>query len=273
MPERQIGTATIHYEEGGSGDPPLVLVHGFPLDGRVFERQLEGLARATRVIVPDLPGFGRSTAETGAAGDFTIATLADGLRSFLQQVDALPCVLGGLSMGGYVALAFARKYAADLRGLVLIDTRAEADAPEARANRDRMIEIARSRGAQAIAEQMLPKMLAEATAHARPNIVARLRQVMESQPVETICRALAAMRDREDHAAALASIAVPTLIVVGQYDAITPPALAEQMHAALPVSWLTTIDNSGHMAPMEQPELLNRAISRFIDEIKRSQKR
>lgn len=264
MPQIQVGASTIHYEQRGAGDPPVVLVHGFPLDGRVFDDQLRSLSGTHRVIVPDLPGFGRSS----AAGDFTIASLADDLRAFLAQIEAVPCVLAGLSMGGYIALEFARRHPSDLRGLMLIDTRAESDSPETRANRDRMIDIARSRGVRAIAEQMLPKMLAEATAHATPAVVQRLRQIMESQPVDTICRALAAMRDRDDLTDALTTIDLPTLIIVGEYDVITPPALAERMHAALNRSWLATIEGSGHMPSIEQPEQVTRAIARLLEELK-----
>jgi pimeloyl-ACP methyl ester carboxylesterase len=242
------------------------MVHGFPLDGRVYNEQIKGLSAHARVIVPDLPGFGKSKADR----DFTIGSLADELQGFLAEVGALPCVLAGLSMGGYVALAFARKYLADLRGLVLIDTRSEADTDEGRANRDRLIASAKQDGIKAVVNAMFPKMIAESTAHARPEVAKKLRDIMDSQPVETVIRALTAMRDRDDATPWLAGIDVPALILVGAHDAITPPAAAEKMHAALPKSWLVTIENSGHMTPMEQPERVTELIGKFVDEIKRT---
>lgn len=263
MPTATVDGATIFYREQGAGTP-LVLVHGFPLDGRIFQAQLERLSDRCRVIVPDLPGFGQSTL---LAGGYTMQSLAGTLRAFLSKIDALPCVLGGLSMGGYVALPFARSYPNDLKGLMLIDTRSPADTAEARENRDRMAEVARARGSPAVAEMMFPKMLAESTVHESPPVATTLRQIMESQGVEGIRAALGAIRDRDDFTPLLPEIRTPTLILVGEFDAITPPAAAEQMHAGLPASWLTVIPDSGHISTMEQPAAVNRAMAAFLQEL------
>lgn len=263
MPDAIVNGGKISYQERGAG-LPIVLIHGFPLDGRVFDDQLAGLSDSFRVIVPDLPGFGRSA----PAQAFTMRGLAADLRAFLKQIGALPCVLGGLSMGGYVVLPMAEMFPADLKGLILLDTRAEADTDEARQNRDRMAAAARERGAAAVVEMMFGKMLAQSTAHQRPHVAQKLRQVMSEQPVDAIVYALAAMRDREDFRPRLGSIQTPTLIVVGEYDAITPPANAETMRSGLPRGWLITIPDSGHMPVMEQPESVNEAIRRFIRELR-----
>jgi pimeloyl-ACP methyl ester carboxylesterase len=248
---------TISYDERGSGTP-LVLLHGFPLDKRVFQGQLDDLSSDFRVIVPDLTSFGQSTCDQ----PFSIQSLAHDIRKLLAQIDALPCVLGGLSMGGYVSLAFAKEHPLDLKGLILIDTRAEGDTPEGRQKRNQMIELVRKNGSKSVADQMFPNMISPE--HARDtNLAGELRAIMESCPPRTIECACAAMRDREDYTSFLPSIAVPTLILVGEKDVITPPKLAEQMHHAIPRSKLIAIPEAGHMTPMEKPEEVTRAIRQF----------
>ena len=260
MPTQTANGVTFHYTEKGSGRPPLVLVHGFPLDSRMWESQVNSLSDRWRVIAPDLRGFGQSKAESA----FTLESLADDIHVFLEQLVAKPCVLAGLSMGGYVALAYAKKYAKDLRGLILVDTKAEADTPQAKEARAKMIELARTQGAAAVAEQMLPKMLAPGTQQSRPEVVRSLRRLMEECNPQTIEYALLAMRDRPDRSGELASIEVPTLVIVGDADAITPPEGAEKMAKSIPGAKLEIIRGAGHMAPMEQPEQVNRAMERFI---------
>jgi 3-oxoadipate enol-lactonase len=261
MPKRTINGAALYYEEAGAG-APIVLLHGFPLDSRIWIEQRSALSDRYRAVTPDLRGFGPSA----DASSFTIESLADDVHALLKALNVLPCILGGLSMGGYVALAYVKKYATDLRGLMLIDTRAEGDSPEGRQGRDKMIQLARDEGSRAVADQMMPKMLAPDEANSRPAVAKQLRAIMESCPALTIEHALAAMRDRDDYTAFLASIAVPTLILVGDQDAITPPAVAEKMHRHIPRSVLEIIKGSGHMSPMEQPQQVTVAMQRFIAE-------
>lgn len=268
MPGHHVNGTTLWVAERGSTSeknlPTLVLVHGFPLDSRMWAAQLQALSDHARVIAPDLRGFGQSKSE----GPFTIESLADDLHALLAEMNALPCVLAGLSMGGYVALAFAKKYAADLRGLILVDTKAEADTAEQKQGRQKMIDTARSpAGAAAVAEQMLPKMLAKDAATRRPGQAQELRRIMEGCPPKTIENALAAMRDRPDRSGELASIRVPTLILVGDGDQITPPAVAETMAKAIPGAQLAVVHGAGHMAPLEQPEQVNRAIRQFLERL------
>ena len=262
MAERSINGTTLYYEERGSG-LPVVLMHGFPLDHRIWSAQLDELSGQYRVIVPDLRGFGRSKSNT----PFTMKSLAEDICALLRAINAIPCVLGGLSMGGYVALAFAKEYQNDLRGLMLIDTRAEADTAEGKAGRQKMIDLARTGGSKAVADQMMPKMLAQSTPTDQPAVAQQLRQIMEACPPLTIEHALAAMRDREDYTAFLPSIAGPTLIIVGQEDAITPPKMAEAMNQQIPRSKLVVIPGSGHMSPMEKPQDVTRAMQDFLRQV------
>jgi len=263
MPEVNINGQTISYTERGRG-LPLVLVHGFPLDNRIWESQVANLSDKYRVIAPDLPGFGKSQPPR----PFTMESLADALHAFLTQIKALPCALAGLSMGGYMSFAYERKYPIDLKALILVDTKAEADTPDGKAGRNKMIETVRTSGSPAIAAAMLPKMLSPQTLQSRPQLVQQVKSIMESCPPQTIEYALAAMRDRNDYRDCCPSVALPTLILVGDADVITPPAVAESMHKDIPHSKLVIIKGAGHLSPMEQPEQVNQAIRQFLATIK-----
>lgn len=247
-----------HAEQGRG--LAVVLLHGFPLDHRMYRPQIDALSRSHRVIAPDLTGFGRTTSDQ----PFTMDSLAKDVHALLERVGALPCVLGGFSMGGYVALSFAKRYPGDLKGLMLIDTRAEGDSAEGKAGRMKMIDLVKSAGPKAVADQMIPKMYTPATLADRPELVAQTRQMMEACPPLTIEHALLAMRDREDHSHNLPSIAAPTLIVVGEHDAITTPAMAQTMAAGVRGATLKIIPNAAHLSPLEQPQIVNAAIASFL---------
>jgi pimeloyl-ACP methyl ester carboxylesterase len=264
---QRVNGTTLSYEERGEAGrgPCVVLLHGFPLDSTMWKAQAPALAEAGhRVVAPDLRGFGKSASDA----PFTLESLADDVHTLLASVNALPCVLAGLSMGGYVALAYVKKYAADLRGLVLVDTKAEADTAEGKAGRQKMIDLVRKDGAKAVADQMMPKMLAKDSA-ARPHLGQSLRSIMEACPPKTIEHALAAMRDRPDRSGELSSIKVPTLVIVGDSDAITPPDVAKSMAEKVPGAQLVTIRGAGHMSPMERPEQVNRAMKAFLQTLPR----
>lgn len=263
MPTVSINGVTHSYDDRGKG-PPLVLIHGFPLDRRMWAHQVHELSAKYRVIAPDLRGFG----ESADASAFTIESLADDLHSLLIKLNVLPCTVGGLSMGGYIALAFARKFPADLKALLLIDTRADADSPAAREGRQKTIALAREKGASAVADQMLPKMLAPNAVEGRPEVAQSVHRMMSACPAATVANASIALRDRPDATPGLSAIAVPTLIVVGDGDLITPPAVAEGMQRAIKGSTLVEIRGAGHMSPMEQPAQVNRAIRTFLGKLK-----
>jgi pimeloyl-ACP methyl ester carboxylesterase len=257
---RTISGAMLSYEESGPREGrAVVLVHGFPLDSRIFAKQAAALCDACRVIGPDLRGFGKSRSDDS----FTVASLADDLHALLSDIGGLPCTLGGLSMGGYVALAFAKKYPRDLRALLLIDTRSEGDTPDGKAGRDKMIDQLRSGGPKAVADAMLPKMLSE-EGQKNATLVRELREIMESQPPRTIEHALVALRDRADYTADLPSITAPTLIIVGEKDAITPPAMSEKLNKAIPKSNMVVIPGAGHVSSMEKPAEVTAAIRGFV---------
>jgi pimeloyl-ACP methyl ester carboxylesterase len=251
--------AAMHYVDRGKG-PAVVLLHGFPLDHRMWEAQIESLSARHRVIAPDFCGFGQSP----PAGSFTIKSMAEDVAELIESLGAGPVTLAGLSMGGYVAIVFAMKYARLLGGLILLDTKAEGDTPETRAGRGKMIQLAREKGSAAVGEAMLPRLIPAEAMQSRPALVKQLRGMMEGTPAVTVENALAAMRDRTDQTSMLGSISVPTLVVTGEWDVITPPETCAAMAKAIPGAEFWVVKGSGHMTAMEQPEQVSGVMERFL---------
>jgi 3-oxoadipate enol-lactonase len=255
----------VESEEAGQGRP-VVLLHAFPLAGAMWRPQKEALQADCRVLVPDLRGFGGTGPFTGTP---SVDLMADDVAALLDTLGIWePVVLGGLSMGGYVALAFVRRHPARLRGLILADTRPEADGREARANRDQMIRVAQHQPARAVIDQLLPKLVSGETQQRRPGVVEEVRQLASAQQGAGIVAALQAMRDRPDSTPWLAGINVPTLVVVGAEDALTPPAGARAMAAAIPDARLAIIEGAGHLASLEQPEAFTGAVRSFLQKLR-----
>ena len=223
--------------------------------------QFDGLADVARVIAPVAPGFGGSPLDPGG---WTVDGYADQLAGWLTDAGLGRVVLGGLSMGGYVALAFARRHPDRLRGLILADTKAEPDDDAGKSNRDKMMALAREKGAAAIMEALLPKLVADQTRRERPDVVAELKRIGLGQSVEAIVAALSALRDRPDATAGLKDVRVPTLVVVGAADEITPPDAARRMTAAIPGALQIDILAAGHMSNQEAPTEFNAAVRSFL---------
>jgi pimeloyl-ACP methyl ester carboxylesterase len=255
---------TLAYEATGSGRP-LLLLHGYPLSRRIWQPQFDGLLDAAWMVAPDLRGHGETEASGGA---YSMDLLAQDAAALLDELGITqPVVVGGLSMGGYVALAFWRLFPQRVAGLILAATRAGADTPEARANRDKAILTARDKGAAAIAEAMLPKMLAPSTYEADPGLVQRVRAIMEGTSVAGITGALQGLRDRRDSTPLLAGLDRPVLVIHGQDDLLIPPSEAEATHSRLPRSRLELIPGAGHLLNMEQPASFNAAVRIFLQSL------
>jgi pimeloyl-ACP methyl ester carboxylesterase len=254
----------IEFDDVGSG-LPVVLLHAFPLDRALWKPQLEELPDQCRVIAPDFRGFGGTSA---SLANLSVDRFADDVA---QLLDALkvpgPVVLAGLSMGGYAALAFARRHPDRLRGLVLADTRAEADTPESRESRDKMIAFAKTHSPLEVVDQMLPRLLGGETQTHHPEIGAAIRTIAARQSNAGIVAALHVLRDRPDATGGLAAIRVPTLVVVGAEDVLTPPAVAEAMAAAIPGSRFAKIAAAGHLSNFEQPEMFNAVLGAFLSSL------
>lgn len=246
----------ISYEEAGSG-PPLVLLHAFPQTRAMWKRQLEALSSDFRVLCPDLPGFG----ESRSSSTCSVESMADDIAAWLKYLRIEKAIIGGVSMGGYVALALARRHPQVLAGLLLASTRADADSEEAHANREKMIAFARQNEARAVLEKMAPRLFASSSP---PELVREAALIAEPIPRETIVATLQALRDRPDARPALASIEAPTLVLVGEQDQVSPPDAAREMEHAIPNSHLQVLASAGHFAHLEAPEAWSQAVREFF---------
>jgi pimeloyl-ACP methyl ester carboxylesterase len=256
----RIGGAELEYDVQGSG-PAIVFLHAFPLGLYMWDAQAAALRATHQVIRFDARGFGGSP-----PGDslLTMERIADDAEGLLDHLEVGQAVLAGCSMGGYAAFAFARRHADRLKGLVLQDTRAGADGEEARRNRATLAEKVRKEGALAAADAFLPKLLGATTHAQRPEIVTRLRERILATSPAGIANALLGLAARADSGTTLREIRVPTLVVCGAEDTITPPAESERMNAEIAGSRLEVIPRAGHLANLEAPEECNRVLLDFL---------
>jgi YbgC/YbaW family acyl-CoA thioester hydrolase len=255
-----VNGVSLAVQQAGVG-PAILFIHGYPMDRSVWQHQVDHL-EGYRRIAPDLRGMGRSDAPDLG---YSMATYAEDLFALLDALGIEHCVLCGLSMGGYVAFEMLRRRRARVRGLILVDTRAEADTPEARRGREIAAATAREGGAAAIAEAMLPRLLAPGAFTESPELVERLRRQMSATAVAGIVGALAAMRDRPDSMPLLSGLAgLPTLVLVGESDTITTPAAAQALAESIPGARLGLIPRAGHLPPFENPAATTAAIAEFL---------
>jgi 3-oxoadipate enol-lactonase len=248
----------LYFADEGRGDP-IVLLHAFPLDGAMWDAERAELSQSRRVIVPDLRGFGRS-------GHLTLASSlddhADDVAHLLDDLGIERATVAGLSMGGYVSFALARRHPQRLARLILADTRAAPDSDEGRRARDEHISLVARDGVPTLVERLLPKLLSP---NASPEVVARVRALGGRQTKEGIMSALGAMRDRPDSTPLLAGIAVPSLVIVGEADSISPPSEARSIATALGRGELAVLPGAGHLANFEAPAAFMAAMRNWMD--------
>ena len=248
------------YDDEGRGTP-FVLLHGFPFGRSMWGEQARDLGATCLVVAPDLRGQGATT--LGDAGA-TMWEMAEDVAALLDHLNLRSVVLGGLSMGGYVAFEFVRRFPERVRALVLADTRPQADTDEARCTREETAQRFLKEGARPVVETMLPKLLSARTRESRPEVVERVRALMLGTSPEGAAAALRGMAVRRDQSDLLSLIDVPTLIVVGDEDSVTPPADAEAMGAKIKGSRLVIIEGAGHLSNVERPAEFNRALGEFL---------
>ena len=256
-----IGDRRVAYDVHGRG-VPLLLMHAFPLNRTMYHEQAQGLSDAARVITFDAPGVGNS--EPGAV---SMDALADLAARLLDNLGFDKAVVGGVSMGGYAALAFQRRHPDRLLGLLLASTRAVPDSDSGRQARRESAEKARREGSAAIAEAMLPKLLTSTTHRRNRRLVERVRAMIESTPPETIVALLEALAERPDSTPLLANIRVPTLVIAAEEDVITPPAETRDWAALIPDAHLVEAPGAGHLVNLEAPELFNRATVQLLHQL------
>lgn len=250
----------------------LVLLHAFPLNARMWEPQLVLAENGWRIIAPHFRAMDDPAAAASESANSPQAWPTPGVDDYAGDVidllDSLKiedAVFVGLSMGGYVSFSLFRLAARYVRGLVLADTRATADTPEAVEGRKRLLGVLRDRGSAAVADEMIPKLLGATTQRERPAVVAAVRKLALSNSASAIAGAINVLMTRPDSTETLASIHCPTLIIVGDEDTVTPPAMSRDMLRAIGGSELTVLPRVGHLAAIETPELFNAALARFLE--------
>lgn len=262
-------TVALHYEEAGEG-LPVVLLHAFPLSSAMWAAQRAELAARCRVITPDQRGFGGTPAggDPASLAKPSLATVADDLVRFLDKLGLDQVVVGGLSMGGYVAMALLKRHPERVKALILANTKASADPEAAAANRERIAAAVMAAGSsELLLDEVYPKLLGATTVASRPDVAAGVRALVQQAPANAVAWAQRAMAARPDSFETLRSATVPALVIAGEEDALMPLPEAEAMAEALPKSQLVTLPGVGHLSAVEDPAAFNAAVTAFLAEI------
>lgn len=261
-----IGSRTIAYLDSAPGNNALralVLLHAFPVGANLWEPQIRSIPAGWRLITPDLRGFGGST-ELDSLSALSMADYAEDVVDLLDELGVTKAVIGGCSMGGYAALALYQSRPDLFEGLVLANTRAGADSPEARANRRNMLALVDREGPSGVAREMMPKLIGKTTRETNPSIEANVRRLIKQQSPLAIRSAIHRMMHRPDSMPLLAQVSVPALVITGDEDELIPVDESRKLAAAINGATLVIVPAAGHLANMEQPEAFNTALSTFL---------
>lgn len=251
----------LNATEVGQG-PPLVLLHAFPLSSAMWAAQRAELAPTCRVVTPDLRGFGASPLGDDSP---SLDHMADDVAALLDARGIDRAVIGGLSMGGYVLMAMLRRHPDRVSAAVFADTKATADNPAARANRERIAATVVAQAApRVLLDDVLPTLVGSTTKNNRTTVLDHVRTLVRAAPPHAVAWAQRAMASRPDSFDTLRATQLPTLVLVGEEDELAPPAEAEAMAAALPDARLTAILGAGHLSAVEAPDLFNEAVRDFV---------
>lgn len=264
MPQLTVAGRNINYTDTGGQGTPVLLLHAFPLNSAMWEPQIESLGERFRFIAPDLSGFGSSDAP---AEGYSMSAWAEEVEALLDELGLDKVVLAGLSMGGYLAFECLRRFPDRFSGLVLADTKAEADPPEAIEKRTKQQGMVREGQRDELIGALVGALLGEPTTAKKPDVVEKVRGLMDNPP-EGFIGALEAMKGRPDSSGELASIGLPTLIIVGENDGVTPPDASRNMHEHIGGSRLVVIPEAGHLSSLEAPEAFNGALAEFLGELR-----
>ncbi len=267
MPTTDGPHGRLHYLDEGTGSPAVVLVHAFPLSAGMWEPQIAALAPRHRVVAVDLPGFGGSEVPAPREA-YSVDSWADDVAALAERLELGRFVLAGLSMGGYVAFAGVRRHRGALAALILADTRPGPDAPEVRARREHQQRLLEESGLTTEVADSLLGPLVGPTSTRRAETLRRANELLAVNRPEGVIGALEAMKNRPDSTADLATIDVPTLVIVGDQDQPSPPDVAEHMAAAVPGARLVVVPDAGHLSNVENPGAFNEALEAFLGELR-----
>lgn len=262
-----INGADLYYTDAGSPDAvPILFVHGFPFSSDMWKGQVQMLSdrKDLRIVTYDLRGHGRSGA---GDGQYTIELFVDDLIALMDRLKIGKTILCGFSMGGYIALRAIERNPDRFNALILCDTMSAADSNDAKLRRARSVKLVKEEGVERFAEGFLKVVFTPETFATKPDVVDGIKKIILSNSPLGICGALLAMAGRTDTTDSLSRIAVPTLILVGEHDAVTPPDAAKLMRDRIPNSKLYLVENAAHMSNLENRETFSDHLAKFVDEI------
>jgi pimeloyl-ACP methyl ester carboxylesterase len=259
-------TVPLYARDVGEGTP-LVLLHAYPLSSAMWLAQREDFAARFRTITPDLRGFGGSVL---GEDEPSIDLMAGDVAALLRSKGIDRAVVGGLGMGGSVALALSRLHPDRVLGLVLANAKASADAPDVRARRLATAERIEAEGSvEVLTAELLPSLVGPTTFRQRALVYGRVRGLVQSSPPKAAAWAQRAMAARADESAGLGSVRVPALVIAGGEDELATEDDARAMTSAMPNAELLVMPRSGHLTAVEQPDLFNQAVAEFVTALAR----
>jgi 3-oxoadipate enol-lactonase len=255
------------YEDHGTG-LPIIFLHAFPLNRQMWRGEVQALLedQRYRLVTLDWRGFGESEISSSPVQPVisTMVMFADDVAGLMEKLGIQQAVLCGLSMGGYVAFAFARKYPERLRGLILADTRPGDDTSEVRVNRENVARLAENEGTKSIADLQIPRLLSDYTRQHHPEVETHVRQLIDAASPQGIAAASRGMAVRADSSSLLAQINCPTLVIAGEQDVLAPPQVAQEYATQIPSAHYDTIPHAGHLSNLEQPDVFIQMIRQFL---------
>ena len=258
----RINGVDLAYDDHGMGQP-VIFLHAFPLNRGMWRDQIVALLQLQRyrLVALDWPGFGESEITSEIS---TMEMLADQVAGLMDVLGMQQAIICGLSMGGYVACAFLRKYPQRVSGLILADTRPGADDEEGKVNRERVAQLVESQGVGAVADLLVPRLIAASTRQYHPEVEVRIRRMIDAATSRGIAAASRGMALRADSTGLMSSIACPTLVLVGEHDILTPLGVAQEYRTKIPGAQLAVISGAGHLANLEQPEAFLDVVRSFL---------
>ncbi len=255
----------LSYDDLGEGDIPVIFLHGYPFSKEMWKQQLEFLQSTHRVIACDIRGFGKSTYEEGT---LSMDLFADDLVTFMYKLQIEKAIICGLSMGGYIALNAIQRFPTYFEALILCDTQCIADTPEGKEKRYKVIEDIKANGVKEFNEKFIKSVFHKDTLSNKKDLVENLRTVVFANSQEVIIAGLTALAERSETCSTLDAIKIPTLILCGREDEVTPLAQSESMHQSIERSRLHVIEKAGHVSNLEQPDEFNQQLLDFLTSYK-----
>ncbi len=257
----------LSYDDVGEGSIPIIFLHGYPFDKTMWYDQLDFLKFSYRLISCDIRGFGKSTDEESS---LSIDLFTDDLIQFMDKLGIDKAIICGLSMGGYIALNAIKRFANRFEGLILCDTQCIADTPKVKEKRYRTIEEIEGGGIANFAEGFIKSVFHKDSIANKKELIGEIRSIVFANSEHIIKQGLVALAERTETCSILKDISIPTLIICGREDEVTPVAQSEMMNETIKESELKVIDHAGHVSNLEQPHDFNQHFLDFLDRINKT---